>query len=345
IPGFVLAVVAIPTLPMTGIRFVAMSPNIVTVLIRGFVFGLTSVVILALLPLVARDILNGNALVYGILLGAFGVGAVAGAMISRPLRDRLNNETVIRISFIGFAFCASVAAWSNEVAFTAGALLVGGATWVIALSLFNTTVQMSTPRWVVGRALSLYQMAIFAGMAIGSWWWGQVAETLSPSYALQFAAIAMLLGAALGLRLPIPSRENLNLDPLNRWQVPDTEVRLESRSGPIAIAIEFQIDKTDIRKFLVIMAERKRIRRRDGALDWTLAQDLADAECWIERFEVPTWVDYVRFHSRTTIADAKVSDLLRALHKGQWPPKVRRMIEWKAAPSAPRPTLPPAELT
>lgn len=328
----------------TGMRYVAMSPNIVSVLVRGFVFGLTTVVILALLPLVAKDILGGTALVYGILLGAFGVGAVAGAMGSRQLQERISNEAVVRIAFTGFALCSAAAAFSPFVWLTAGALLVGGAMWVIALSLFNTTVQMSTPRWVVGRALSLYQMATFAGMAIGSWMWGQTAEAFSTSYSLLFAAVAMLAGAALGLWLPLPSREVLNLDPLNRWQQPDTAIRLESRSGPILIAIEFEIDKTDLRKFLIIMAERKRIRRRDGALDWTLAQDLANPEIWIERFEVPTWVDYVRFHSRTTVADGRVSELLQALHKGAWPPLVRRMIEWKAAPRQPRPTLPPSEL-
>lgn len=329
----------------TGIRYVAMSPNIVKVVFRSFVFGLTTVVILALLPLVAQQTLSGDALVFGILLGAFGAGAVAGAMLSRRLRELLSNEAVVQLAFVGFAVCAAVAAISPLVWLTSLFLLVGGAMWVIALSLFNITVQMSTPRWVVGRALSLYQMATFAGMAIGSWFWGQLAETLSTAYALEFASVAMLAGAFLGRWLPLPSRENLNLDPLNRWQEPDVQVRLESRSGPIAIAIEYQIDKTDLRKFLVIMAERKRIRRRDGALDWSLTQDLADPECWTERFEVPTWVDYVRFHSRTTVADDNVSRLLRALHQGEWPPRIRRMIEWKAAPRAPRPTLPPPEIT
>ena len=38
-----------------GLRYVAMSPNIGKVLLRGFVFGFTAIAILALLPLVARD--------------------------------------------------------------------------------------------------------------------------------------------------------------------------------------------------------------------------------------------------------------------------------------------------
>lgn len=331
----------------TGVRYVAMSPNIVTVIVRSLVFGLTTVVILALLPLIALAMPGGTALTFGILLGAFGAGAVGGAMISRRLRELLSNEHVIQLTFVGFAACAGVAAVSASVILTSFALAVGGAMWVIALSLFNTTVQMSTPRWVVGRALSLYQMATFAGMAVGSWFWGFTAEILTPAYSLAFAAVAMLAGATLGQWLPLPSRENLNLDPLNRWQEPDIQVRLESRSGPIAISVEYQIDKTDLRKFLTVMSERKRIRRRDGAMDWVLTQDLADPELWLERFEVPTWVDYVRFHSRTTVADDKVSRLLRALHKGSWPPNIRRMIEWKAAPRVPRPsaTLPPPEVT
>ena len=50
--------------------------------------------------------------------------------------------------------------------------------WVLALSTFNATVQFSAPRWVVGRALALYQMATFGGMALGAWFWGEAAAWL-----------------------------------------------------------------------------------------------------------------------------------------------------------------------
>ncbi len=70
-----------------GLRYVAMSPNILKVLLRSFLFGLTSVAVLALLPLVARHLVQGGPLVYGALLGAFGVGAVGGAFIGNRLRD------------------------------------------------------------------------------------------------------------------------------------------------------------------------------------------------------------------------------------------------------------------
>ena len=98
------------------------------------------------------------------------------------------------------------------------------------------------------------------------------------------------------------------------------------RSGPISIAVEYLIDAADLREFMRLMAERERIRRRDGARQWTLLRNLENTQQWIERFELPTWADYVRFHTRTTHEDARVGERLRALHRGSEPPRVRRML-------------------
>ena len=62
-----------------GLRYVSMSPNICKVLLRGFAFGLATSSILSLLPLIARDIVSGGPLTYGILLGCFGLGAMVNA--------------------------------------------------------------------------------------------------------------------------------------------------------------------------------------------------------------------------------------------------------------------------
>ena len=84
------------------------------------------------------------------MLGAFGVGAVGGAMLNARLRELCSSEMIVRLSFTGFAASAVVAALSTSTWLTCLVLLVPGACWVLALSLFNTTVQLSTPRWVVG---------------------------------------------------------------------------------------------------------------------------------------------------------------------------------------------------
>ncbi|MBZ9732826.1 MFS transporter [Mesorhizobium sp. CA18] len=310
-----------------GLRYVAMSPNIAKVLVRGSAFGFSAGAVLALLPLVARDVVKGDALTYGIMLGAFGIGAVGGALISVRLRQLLSSEAMVRMAFSGFALCALNAAVSRNAWQTSAGLLIGGACWVIALSHFNVTVQMSTPRWVVGRVLSIYQTATFGGIALGSWIWGVVADAHGAETALTAAAVAMLAGGAIGFVLPLPRQTVLNLDPLNRFKEPMLALDLKPRSGPIAIMIEYIIREEDVPEFLATMAERGRIRRRDGARNWTLARDLENPSVWIEHYHTPTWVEYIRHNRRATHADAVVGERIRALHSGDNPPRVRRMIE------------------
>ena len=113
-------------------------------------------------------------------------------IIGGRLRDVLSSEWIARLAFAGFAVCAAVLGLSTRAWVAGLGMLVGGACWVLALALFNTTVQLSTPRWVVGRALALYQTAVFGGMALGSWLWGSVAEADGPARALLWAAAELL---------------------------------------------------------------------------------------------------------------------------------------------------------
>jgi MFS family permease len=299
---------------VAGIRYVAMSPNLSVVLLRGAVFGVAAIAVQALMPLIARDLIQGGPLTYGLLLGAFGIGAVGGVLLSARLRQALSLEALVRTAFISFAVCATVAGLSPFALLTIVAMALGGASWVLALASFNATVQLSSPRWVVGRALALYQMVTFGGMAFGSWIWGVAAKGYGTSDALLIAAGALVVGAALGLRLPLPAQKTLNLDPLNRWTEPDLAVDILPRSGPVVITIEYIIRETDAAAFLAVMAERRRIRRRDGARHWTLLQDLENPEIWIECYHNPTWLDYVRHNQRITQADAAAGERLRELH-------------------------------
>jgi MFS family permease len=310
-----------------GLRYVAMSPNIEKVLLRGFVFGLSAISTLALLPLVARDIIQGGPLLYGVMLGAYGVGAIGGAFLGGQLRGLIANEWITRIGFVAFALAATIQALSTSIWLSCVGLLLAGASWVLTLALFNVTVQLSTPRWVVGRAMSLYQMATFGGMALGSWIWGSVAESYGPAEALLASAVLMLFGAAIGFFVKLPDHAALNLDPLNRWREPNVALDLKPRSGPIVIEIDYVVREADLHEFLDAMAERRRIRRRDGARQWTLARDLENPEQWIETYHTPTWHEYVRHNLRATHSDAVVGDTLRKLHSGPEPIRVRRLIE------------------
>jgi hypothetical protein len=311
----------------SGLRYVAMSPALLSVLARSFLFGFGAVACLALMPIIARTQMQGGALTYGLLLGGFGVGAIGGGFVNPRIRQRLSGEGVVRVAFVGFALGVAGLAFSQNLWLGLPATALAGACWVLALSLFNVTVQLSSPRWVVGRAVAMYQMATFGGMALGSWIWGMLAGGFGLPQAMVVAAAVLLLGALLGLVLPLPAFGKADLSPSDLFRVPDVQLDLRGRSGPIMVMIDYQIAREDIAEFLTVMAERRRIRRRDGARHWVLLRDLEHPEQWTESYHVATWDEYQRHNMRRTKADADVMDALHRLHRGPDRPRVHRMIE------------------
>ncbi|MGO8190010.1 MFS transporter, partial [Rhizobium leguminosarum] len=77
-----------------GLRYVSISPNLEKVLVRGLLFGIGAISILALLPFVALDLVAGWPLTYGFMLGAFGIGSIVGAVLNAKLRQVLSSEMI-----------------------------------------------------------------------------------------------------------------------------------------------------------------------------------------------------------------------------------------------------------
>jgi MFS family permease len=311
-----------------GLRYATLSLVIRAVLVRTFAFGLCGSAIWALLPLVARHLVGGGPLTYGILLGALGIGAILGAILSTPLRQRLGGEMLVRGAVATFGLCTIAAAFIVDLVPLAIVLTAAGAGWVMTLSTFNVVVQMSSPRWVMGRAMAVYQMMTFGGLALGSWMWGVLADGLGIATSLALAgAAAVLLGLLLERRFRLPAYEQLNLEPSSAWPEPQVSLDFDPQSGPVIVTAEYKIAPKDVPAFLKAMRILRRNRRRDGARRWMLTQDVADPETWLERFEVATWLDHMRQHHRATVSDRTAENVVLALHKGPTPPRVRHFLE------------------
>jgi MFS family permease len=311
-----------------GVRYARLSPEIRTVLIRGVVFGILGSSVWALMPLIARYLIGGNAVTYGVLLGAFGIGAMLGALGSTWLRKRFTNEVIVRASIAGFGVGSIVTALSSWHALSMIALMVCGASWVLALSTFNVTVQVSSPRWVVGRTVAIYQMVTFGGLAIGSWLSGLVANQLSLVTCLVCSGVLMAASTLLGRRLPLRQPEGLNLDPSRTWSS-ESRAQLDRLidTGPVVVTVEYRIAPDEAEPFRLAMRELRRIRRRDGAKRWSLMQDMATPEIWIERYHSPNWIEHLRRHHRFTVSDREIERKVLAFHQGNEPPQVRHLIE------------------
>jgi MFS family permease len=311
---------------VSGVRYIANSPSIKIVLTRTFVTGVLGGSVSALMPLVARDLLHGGAQTYGIMLGAFGMGAVLGALNIAEVRKRMSGEAAIRACALSMGGAIAAVALSREPVLTAAALVVAGAVWMLAVALFNIGVQLSAPRWVAGRSLAAFQASIAGGIAIGSWGWGHLTDAIGVEAALLVSAALLLVSPLLGLWLPMPRIGARNED-ADVLADPEVRLSLTARSGPLVVEIEYRVAQDNARGFHNVMQEVQLSRQRNGAYGWSIARDIADPELWTERYHCPTWLDYLRQRNRSTQSERALHQRAIDFHLGPDPVRVRRMLE------------------
>jgi hypothetical protein len=119
----------------------------------------------------------------------------------------------------------------------------------------------------------------------------------------------MLVGLLATMRFHLQSGEGLNLSPSRQWPALIVQHEPEPERGPVLITVDYAIDPERSAEFARAMDEVRRIRLRDGALQWGLFSDSAAP-------------------GRHTVEKA------RGFHIGPEPPAVRRLIGEPVSPAA-----------
>ena len=124
----------------------------------------------------------------------------------------------------------------------------------------------------------------------------------------------------------LPKAEAVDLSPSLHWPAPVVSTEPEAERGPVLVTVEYHIDPAQAEKFARAASGLRSIRRRDGAVNWGLFQDLADPSHWVETFVVETWAEHLRQHERVTVEDRHVEDAVRTFQFGGEPPVVKHHI-------------------
>lgn len=162
--------------------------------------GLVSVMgmpYMVLLPVFARDILQGGPTALGFLAAAPGVGALAGGVYLASRRTVLGLGRIIALA--GGLFSAGLMAFSMSRVFWLSffLLLVAGFGMMAQTASSNTILQTIVEDDKRGRVMSVYTMA-FMGMApFGSLLAGELAREIGVAHTLLIGGGCCLLGSAL----------------------------------------------------------------------------------------------------------------------------------------------------
>lgn len=308
-----------------GLRYAWSSSALHIVALRALIYFAFASAIWALLPLVARNLLQGGPGFYGVLLGSVGAGAVAGAFVLPAVRARISADALILFSALISAAVTSALALSPPQWLAVLLLFVLGAAWIAALTTFNGVAQAILPGWVRGRGLAIYLTVFSGAMALGGLVWGLTAQAIGLPGTLAMAGLGLAVTAAALFPIRLPRGEE-DLSPSNHWPEPLIAADPGHDRGPVLILIEYRIRIEDHTAFRAALTQLARARRRDGAYAWGVTEDAADPERVLEWFMVESWAEHMRQHRRVSHADADVQQAVARFHQSASPPKVEHFI-------------------
>ena len=309
-----------------GARYVRHSPRFKAVMVRGGLFVFAASAWWALLPAIIRFDLGAGPGGYGVVVGAFGVGAVAAAWVLPSVRTKASADQLA--VFASLVFAAALVALSLVPTIWAG-LVVGlfaGGAWLTVLSGYNVAAQSSLPGWVRARALSVYMLTFFGGLTAGASLWGGLADAFGSRISLMTAAILLCLGLLAALRYRMGNVDPSRLAPSRHWPAPMLAIDPKPDQGPVLVTVEYCIDPSKADDFTRAMQKVERSRRRAGSMRWGLWQDTADPGRFIESFVDESWVEHLRHHSRLTAQDLAIEEAVQAFHIGEQPPAIRHLL-------------------
>ncbi|WP_318362600.1 MFS transporter [Enterobacter sp.] len=308
-----------------GVRYVHAAPVLRNVLVRTvafFVFGSAG---WALLPLVARRELGLGPGGYGIMLGCIGVGAVCGALLLPRMRKRFNPDRLMVLASVMFAVTMLALAFVRHFWLLNAFEFFTGFAWIAVLSTLNLGAQRSAAKWVKARALAVYLTVFFGSMTAGSALWGQLASQFSIPFSLCVATAGMLLASATVLRWRLDQDPDLNLD-LSAINEAAPELEIRHDRGPVMVSYHYLVSPQSAHDFVVCMQDMRRVRRRGGALNWAIYEDILQPGIFVETFVVGSWMEHLRQRERYTMNDKKIQNRVLGFHQGSDLPEVRYLI-------------------
>ena len=296
---------------IAAIRYVRNAPVARAVMVRAGIVMFCASALFALLPTVARTI-SSSAIGYGILLGAFGAGAIGGAVVMQRARTRWSSEAVVSAALVILGVMTVAVASMRSLTGLIVVMAIGGGAWITFISLMSALMQTLAPDWVRARVLAIFMLITQGGLALGSVVWGTIGSRASVDVALILSGLATIASAALGLVARLPE-EVADVSPWNHWRMPAIVQSAEPGldEGPVLVTVEYRVAPASVRAFLREMERYGRVRRRDGASRWGIFRDVEQPDRYVESFVVASWAEHLRQHERVTRADSAIEQEVR----------------------------------
>src|SRR5947209_16415 len=269
----------------TGLRYMRHSLHVRALFVRDFSLTICGSALVSLLPLLARNEAGSNSILFGILIGAFGIGGMISGVVIVPRIKKISIEKRVTSATILYAVAMAVLSFQHEIIIVFIGIFAVGTALIIITSSLNFVAYNSVASWVRTRVVSVHQMIYWGGVAIGSIVWGIVAEIWGIPTALLAASIGIVIGLVTSTLYKLKPLTDVDMTPSMHWSMPRVMVDIdEHEGGSVLVEIEFQIDPKRSHEFESAMNKVRSLRLRDGAIKWRLCHDIENPSRYVEMF-------------------------------------------------------------
>lgn len=183
-----------------GLRYVRANPAVGLLLLATAGLGFGTDPVNTLTPSLV-DRLGGGEELVGLLVSAFGFGAVAMTVVVGRVARRLGHTTAGAVGLAGLAVGMIALALAPSLTAAAAALVLAGAGFLLGVTGLTTALQRLVPEGLRGRVMALWSVAFLGSRPIAALIDGTVADLSSPAAGVLVAA-GFAAGAALLARHP-----------------------------------------------------------------------------------------------------------------------------------------------
>jgi len=148
-----------------------------------------------LLPVYAREILHAGAGHYGLLVAAFGLGALLSAVRLTQQLDRWALRRNLLVGLLASGVGLGVFAWSTWLPLSLAMGFLAGFGLIVYVASTNTLLQLTTEDRFRGRVMSLYTLMFVGTAPFGALAAGTLAQRWGAPVATSFSAVILLGGA------------------------------------------------------------------------------------------------------------------------------------------------------
>ena len=185
----------------TGLKAVVDDKGLRGLVTLGFIGSFCAMPLVTFLPVFAKNVFHQDAKGYSVLLAAFGIGAIGGAVGTAWIGNVRRKGIVAVAMQMTFGALMAGFALSRNPILSYALLALAGASLMVVFAMFMTLVQANVDDRLRGRVVSVYSLAFRGAMPLGNLLAGLVASVATAPRVLIANGLVMLgVGAVVLLR-------------------------------------------------------------------------------------------------------------------------------------------------